>query len=52
MKQHIHTLPPAATMIVLPQEEWQSLHAKLGRLAEMIETRNTSDRDAEWLVID
>ena len=36
-------------MIVLPQEEWQSIHDKLDRLAEMIETRNVSDRNAEWL---
>lgn len=31
------------------QEEWQSLNDKLDSLAEMIENRNASDRDAEWL---
>ena len=30
----------------MPQEEWQSMHDKLDRLAEMIETRNRSDLDA------
>ena len=50
MKQNIHnTAPTVTTMIVLPQEELQSLHDKLDRLAEMIETRNTSDHNAEWL---
>ena len=37
------------TMVMIPQEEWQSLNDKLDRLAEMIENRNASDRDAEWL---
>lgn len=36
-------------MVMLPQEEWQSLNDKLDRLAEMIENRNASDRDTEWL---
>lgn len=36
-------------MVMIPQEEWQSLHDKLDRLAEMIENRNASDRDTEWL---
>ena len=50
MKQNIHnTSPTVSTMIVIPQEEWLSIHDKLDRLAEMIETRNTSDRNAEWL---
>ena len=37
------------TVVMLPQEEWQSLNDKLDRLAEMIENRNATDRDAEWL---
>ena len=37
------------TMVMIPQEEWQSLHDKLDRLAEMIETRNATDRNADWL---
>ncbi|MCM1021644.1 MAG: DNA-binding protein [Muribaculaceae bacterium] len=50
MKQNIHnTSPTVTTMVVIPQEEWQSMHDKLDRLAEMIETRNVSDRNAEWL---
>ena len=36
-------------MVMIPQEEWQSLNDKLNRLAEMIENRNASDRDTEWL---
>ena len=36
-------------MVMIPQEEWKSLLDKLDRLAEMIENRNASDRDAEWL---
>lgn len=36
-------------MVMIPQEEWQSLNDKLDRLAEMIENRNATDRDAEWL---
>ncbi len=38
-------------MVMIPQEEWQLLNDKLDRLAEMIENRNTTDRDAEWLGI-
>ena len=50
MKQNIHnTSSTVTTMVVMPQEELQSLHDKLDRLAEMIETRNVSDRNAEWL---
>ncbi len=37
------------TMVMIPQEEWQALYDKLDRLAEMIENRNSTDRDAEWL---
>ena len=37
------------TMVMIPQEEWQSLNDKLDRLAEMIENRNSTDRDAKWL---
>ena len=36
-------------MVMIPQEEWQSLNDKLDRLAEMIENRNSTDRDADWL---
>lgn len=36
-------------MVMIPQEEWQSLHDKLDRLSEMIENRNVTDRAAEWL---
>lgn len=36
-------------MVMIPQEEWQSLQDKLDRLAEVIENSNSIDRDAEWL---
>ena len=36
-------------MVMIPQEEWRSLNDKLDRLAEMIENRNASERDTEWL---
>ena len=36
-------------MVMIPQEEWQSLNHKLDRLAEMIENRNATDRNAEGL---
>lgn len=36
-------------MVMIPQEEWQSLNDKLDRLAEMIKNRNTTDRNSEWL---
>lgn len=39
----------AITMVMIPQEEWQSLNDKLDRLAEMIENRNATDLNAEWL---
>lgn len=39
----------AITMVMIPQEEWQSLNDKLDRLAEMIENRNATDRNSEWL---
>lgn len=34
-------------MVMIPQEECQSLNDKLDRLAKMIENRNTTDRNAE-----
>lgn len=41
--------PAAATMVVIPQEEWLSLHEKLDRLAEMMAKRNNDDRDSDWI---
>ena len=37
------------TMVLISQEEWQALYDKLEHLAEMIENRNATDRNAEWL---
>lgn len=36
-------------MVMIPQEEWQSLNDKLNRLAEMIENRNADDSRSEWI---
>ena len=44
--------PTAATMVVIPQEEWLSLHEKLDRLAELVTNRNADDRNSEWIESD
>ena len=44
--------PTATTMVVIPQEEWLSLHEKLDRLAELVANRNASDRESEWIESD
>lgn len=44
--------PTATTMVVIPQEEWLSLHEKLDRLAELFANRNASDRESEWIESD
>lgn len=42
----------AATMVVIPQEEWLNLHEKLDRLAELVTNRNADDRNSEWIESD
>lgn len=44
--------PAAATMVVIPQEEWLALHEKLDRLAELVSDRNAEDRNSEWIESD
>lgn len=44
--------PATATMVVIPQEEWLSLHEKLDRLAELVTNRNADDRNSEWIESD
>lgn len=44
--------PIAATMVVLPQEEWLNLHEKLDRLVELVTDRNADDRNSEWIESD
>lgn len=44
--------PTAATMVVIPQEEWLNLHEKLDRLAELITNRNADDRNSERIESD
>lgn len=44
--------PAAATMVVIPQEEWLNLHEKLDRLAELVTNRNADDRNSEWIESD
>ena len=36
-------------MLVVPHEEWQSLHEKLDRLTEMVERSQNVDSGSEWL---
>lgn len=36
-------------MLVVPQEEWQSLHDKLDRLTEIIERNQNINSDTDWL---
>ena len=44
--------PVATTMVVIPQEEWQSLHEKLDKLAELVTNRNAEDKKSEWIESD
>lgn len=36
-------------MLVVPHEEWQSLHEKLDRLAELVERSQNVNSGSEWL---
>jgi len=36
-------------MLVVPQEEWQSLHEKLDRLTELVERSQSAASNADWL---
>ena len=36
-------------MLVVPHEEWQSLHEKLDRLTEIIERSQNVNSGSEWL---
>lgn len=36
-------------MLVVPQEEWQSLHEKLDRLTELVERSQSAVSNADWL---
>lgn len=36
-------------MLVVPQEEWQSLHEKLDRLTELVERNQSAASSADWL---
>ena len=39
-------------MLVVPHEEWQSLHEKLDRLTEIIERSQNVSSGSEWLESD
>lgn len=36
-------------MLVVPLEEWQSLHEKLDRLTELVERSQSAASNADWL---
>ena len=36
-------------MLLIPQEEWQSLHDKLDRLTDMVEKNQRSNSNCDWL---
>lgn len=39
-------------MLMIPQEEWQSLHEKLDRLIEIVEKTRTGSPDKDWFESD
>ncbi len=42
-----NTQPPL--MLLIPQEEWQSLHDKLDRLTDMVEKNQRGGSNCNWL---
>ncbi|MDE6340506.1 MAG: hypothetical protein K2K97_12100 [Muribaculaceae bacterium] len=42
-----NTQPPL--MLLIPQEEWQSLHEKLDRLTDIVEKAPRSISNCDWL---
>lgn len=36
-------------MLVVPHEEWQSLHEKLDRLTELVERSQSATSNADWI---
>lgn len=36
-------------MLVVPHEEWQSLHEKLDRLTELVERNQSAASSADWI---
>ena len=42
-----NTQPPL--MLLIPQEEWQSLHEKLDRLTDMVEKTQKGSSNCDWL---
>ena len=39
-------------MLMIPQEEWQSLHEKLDRLIEIVEKTRTGNPGKDWFESD
>ena len=40
---------PPPLMLLIPQEEWQSLHEKLDRLTDMVEKTQKGSSNCDWL---
>lgn len=52
LQLHVYSNPnntQQPIMLVVPQEEWQSLHDKLDRLTEIIERNQNINSDTDWL---
>lgn len=43
---------PTSLMLMIPQEEWQSLHEKLDRLIEIVEKIQTGSPGKDWFESD
>ncbi len=39
---------PTSLMLMIPQDEWQSLHEKLDRLIEIVEKNQTGSPGKDW----
>lgn len=43
---------PTSLMLMIPQEEWQSLHEKLDRLIEIVDKTRTGSPGKDWFESD
>ena len=40
---------PSMTMIMVPEEEWRTLHDTLEQIIDLITRRNADDSSSEWI---
>ena len=43
---------PSMTMIMVPEEEWRTLHDTLEQIIDLIARRNAEDANSEWIESD